>query len=146
MNIVAEMITRCNVFFIKWTNGRLGSQLGKYSILLLHTVGRKTGRPHVVPLAYCRDGKNYLLTASNWGREKPPDWYLNLMQHPRTAVQVEIDTIVVETRLASEEEYPRLWDLVADQISFYPRYQKKMSRRIPILVLTPVEISTPDKK
>jgi deazaflavin-dependent oxidoreductase (nitroreductase family) len=137
IDFVAEIITRCNAFFIKRTKGHLGSQLGKYSILLLQTVGRKTGRIHVVPLAYCRDGKDFLLVASNWGREKPPDWYLNLIQHSRAVVQIEADSMVVDTRSASEEEYPRLWDLVARQISFYPRYQKKMSRRIPILILTP---------
>jgi deazaflavin-dependent oxidoreductase (nitroreductase family) len=138
MDFVAEMITRFNIFFVQWTRGRLGCRLGRYSVLLLHTVGRKTGRAHVVPLAYCRDGKDYLLVASNWGREKLPDWFLNLLPHPHTTVQIETTTIKVDARIAGEEEYPHLWELVARQISFYPRYQKKMTRSIPIVVLTPV--------
>lgn len=137
MNIFQEWITRCNIFLIKWTNGRLGSRLGNIPVLLLHTAGRKTGKTHLTPLAYCRDGDAYLLVASNWGSEKEPDWYLNLRHNPRALIQVGSANINVDARTSLDVDYERLWNLVGSRVSLYGRYQRNLSRRIPVVVLTP---------
>ena len=74
MSIVTKVFARANAFLLQVTNGRLGSRMGKQSVLLLHTVGRKSGKSYTTPLSYYRDGENYLIAASNWGQEDPPDW------------------------------------------------------------------------
>jgi deazaflavin-dependent oxidoreductase (nitroreductase family) len=57
--------------------------------LLLTTLGRKTGKQRVTPVMYIRDGENYVVTASNAGREKQPTWFVNLQANPQTAIEVD---------------------------------------------------------
>lgn len=106
-------------------------------MLLLHTIGRRSGKRRTASLAYYHNGNNYLVVASNWGKENHPGWFYNLMQQPRTTIQVKSNTIAVEARQAQGEDYQRLWLLVTRQNSQYVVYQKGMKRRIPILILTP---------
>ncbi|MFZ0533119.1 MAG: nitroreductase family deazaflavin-dependent oxidoreductase [Anaerolineales bacterium] len=137
MNNWIKIFTATNGFVFRVTNGRLGSKLGRQSILLLHTRGRKSGKSYTTSLSYYRDGKNYVLVGTNWGNENHPDWYLNLLQNPRTTIQVGATIIPVEARQAQEDEYVRLWELVTHQNKQYLQYQKGMMRRIPIVILTP---------
>jgi deazaflavin-dependent oxidoreductase (nitroreductase family) len=111
--------------------------MGKQSVLLLHTVGRKSGNAYTTPLSYYRDGKNYLVVASNWGKDEPPDWFRNLMHKPHTTIQVEGTTLQVAARSAEGADYRRLWELITRKNSQYLAYQKAVTRRIPIVILTP---------
>ncbi len=72
-----KWFTSFNAFLIRITGGRIGSQLGKQSILVLHTTGRRSGEPRTTPIAYFQHQGRYLLVASNWGRDKHADWLLN---------------------------------------------------------------------
>ena len=138
MNILTKFFVRANAFLFRITNGRLGDRMGKQSVLLLHTVGRKSGKSYTTPLSYYRDEENFLIVASNWGMEEPPDWFRNLMLHSRTTIQVKDTTFQVEARQAEGEEYQRLWKDVTRQNSQYLEYQKTLTRRIAIVILTPV--------
>jgi deazaflavin-dependent oxidoreductase (nitroreductase family) len=138
MSNMTKVFVKVNAFLYRVTNGRLGSRMGKQSVLLLHTLGRKSGKAYITPLSYYRDGENYLVVASNWGKEVPPDWFRNLEQHARTTIQVKGATLQVEAHLAEGEEYQRLWELVTRKNEQYVEYQKMMKRRIPIVILMPV--------
>src|SRR6266487_6626226 len=74
---------RINAFLIRITNGQIGSRLGTQTILLLETIGRKSGQPRVIPIAYFFHEGKYLIVESNWGKDKHADWYLNLKKNPR---------------------------------------------------------------
>jgi deazaflavin-dependent oxidoreductase (nitroreductase family) len=137
MNLLSRALVRTNAAVFRVTGGRLGSQLGKQSVLLLHTVGRKSGKAYTTPLSYYRDGDRYLIVASNWGQEEHPNWFRNLMQSPRAAIQTKSGTLQVEARQAEGEEYQRLWNVVTRQNSQYLRYQQAVTRQIPIVILTP---------
>jgi deazaflavin-dependent oxidoreductase (nitroreductase family) len=137
MSSWVKIFTSINAFLYQKTNGHLGNQLGKQSILLLHTTGRKSGQTFTTPLSYYRDGRRYLVVASNWGKADQPNWYKNLRQQPRAAIQVGSATIRVEAQPAEGTEYNRLWDLVTRQNEQYPKYQKDLERQIPIVILTP---------
>jgi deazaflavin-dependent oxidoreductase (nitroreductase family) len=139
MNILTKTLVSVNALVYRLSQGRLGSHLGKQSVLLLHTVGRKTAKPFVTPLSYYRDGADYLVVASNWGETEQPDWYRNLMQKPVTSIQVQAQTIQVKARQTSGKEYDRLWRLVTKQNGQYITYQRGVQRRIPVIVLTPVK-------
>ncbi len=138
MNTMTRLFVAANASIYQATGGRLGSQLGPQSVLLLHTVGRKSGKSFTTPLSFFRDGESYLVVASNWGQEAHPNWFLNLMQQGSTTIQVKDQTIPVQARQANGEEYPRLWQLVTSRNSQYLEYQKGLTRRIPIAILTPV--------
>jgi F420H(2)-dependent quinone reductase len=137
MNIFTRTLVRTNAALFRFTGGRLGGQLGAQSILLLHTVGRKTGKAYATPLSYYRDGGRYVVVASNWGQDVHPSWYRNLMASPRATIQTKSGALSVEARQAEGEEYTRLWNLVTRQNPQYLRYQQGIQRQIPIVILTP---------
>jgi F420H(2)-dependent quinone reductase len=139
MSTLSNIFTRLNVFVYQVSHGHLGSQLGRQSILLLHTVGRRSGKKRITSLSYYRDGNNYLLVGSNWGKETHPAWFYNLMGQPHATIQVRQNTITVLARQAQGEEYQRLWQQVTNQNQQYVEYQSKIKRRLPIVILTPID-------
>ena len=127
-----------NFFLIRVSGGRIGSKLGTQTILILHTVGRKSGQARAIPIAYFDFEDKYLIVASNWGKDRQPDWYLNLKKQPRTTIDVKGKSIAVHMREARGEEYNRLWKFATQEHPPYLTYQKMTTRRIPIVVLEPV--------
>jgi deazaflavin-dependent oxidoreductase (nitroreductase family) len=127
-----------NAFLIRISHGRIGSRLGAQTILLLETIGRKSGQPRVVPIAYFFHEEIYLIVASNWGKDRNADWYLNLQKNPRATLQVNGKTIPVESHDAQGDEYVRLWKFATGKHPPYLHYQEMTKRHIPIVVFTPV--------
>jgi deazaflavin-dependent oxidoreductase (nitroreductase family) len=136
-NMWIKVLMVLNVFFYRLTNGRLGSTMNGQSVLLLHTTGRKSGKTYITPTNYFRDGANYILVASNWGKDKQPAWYWNLMHQKTAAIQVKDQSLQVSAREAVGDEYRRLWQYVTSKNEYYVRYQKQTIRQIPVVVLTP---------
>ena len=128
-----------NAFLIRISNGRIGGRLGTQTILLLETIGRKTGQPRVIPIAYFFHEGVYLIVASNWGKDQDADWYLNLLKTPRAKLTVNGKTIPVEAHAAQGEEYARLWKFATERHPPYLNYQKMTSRHIPIVVFEVIE-------
>ena len=128
-----------NIFAIQASRGRLGSRLGTQTILLLHTVGRKTGRQHVTPIAYFQVDGYYFLVGSNWGKDQNAAWYHNLLAQPRTTIEVRGKKISVQAHLAEGSEYDRLWKYAVEHHPPYLHYKEMTSRHIPIVVLRPID-------
>jgi deazaflavin-dependent oxidoreductase (nitroreductase family) len=139
MASLSKLFTRFNTFLLRASGGRLGGRLGSQSILILTTTGRRTGQPRATPLSYYRDGTCYLVVASNWGRDVPPDWLLNLHKQPRGAIQVKGRRLPVEGRPAEGDEQERLWKLVTEHNGQFLIYQQQTARKIPVVVLTPLD-------
>ncbi|WP_067823220.1 nitroreductase family deazaflavin-dependent oxidoreductase [Nocardia inohanensis] len=108
--------------------------------LLLRTVGRKTGKLRTNALTYARDGKDYLVTASNGGSARSPGWLANVKADGQVEIQVGTKRIPVTATATypDDPEYVRRWDLV-DKVNQgrYAEYQKKTSRKIAVVVLSP---------
>ena len=138
-DLLIKWFMTLNTFLIRVSNGRIGSKLGSQKILLLHTVGRKSGNLYVTPVAYFYHEGKYLIVASNWGRDKQADWFLNLMEHPRTEIEVQGKTIPVEAHQADGEEYVRLWEFATQKHPPYLEYQSMTARKIPIVVFQPLD-------
>jgi len=136
-----RLFTGFNAFIIRLTRGKIGSQLGTQSILILQTTGRKTGQPRQTPIAYFFREGQYLIVGSNWGRDHHADWYLNLQKQPQAEIQVNGQTVRVEAHSAEGEEYARLWEYVTKRHPPYLDYQKMTTRRIPIVVFQPISNS-----
>jgi deazaflavin-dependent oxidoreductase (nitroreductase family) len=127
-----------NTFLIHISGGKLGSKLGSQTILVLHMVGRKSGKARSVPVAYFDYKDKYLLVASNWGRDKQADWFVNLKKESHATIDVKGKTVRVKAREAQGDEYTSLWKFAAEKHPPYLDYQKMTTRRIPIMVLEPV--------
>jgi F420H(2)-dependent quinone reductase len=139
MNLWIRLLMVTNVFLFRLTGGRLGSRMAGQNVLLLHTAGRKSGKAYITPTNYYRDGEDYLVVASNWGKDRHPAWFYNLMHQETATIQVKDKLILVRPRQASAAEYDQLWALVSSQNAYYVRYQAQTGRKIPVVILTPVE-------
>ena len=106
-------------------------------VLLLTTVGRKSGKERVTPLVYQKEGDAYLVVASKGGSDAPPDWYLNLQAEPGVRVQVWGEKMPAQARTATAEEKPALWRKMTAVWPDYDNYQTKTDREIPVVVLEP---------
>ena len=110
-------------------------------VLILTTVGRKTGKKRVNPVVYIRDGTNYVVVAANNGADEHPAWFLNLKGNPRITMEVDDKELPVIARQASADEQARLWPRLVERGPFFEGYKKKSKRDIPIVVLEPVYAS-----
>ncbi|MDR8413228.1 nitroreductase family deazaflavin-dependent oxidoreductase [Nonomuraea sp. 3-1Str] len=105
--------------------------------LLITTIGRRSGLPRRTALIYGRDAGRYLLVASNGGADVHPLWFHNVLAEPRVTVQVGAEVFDAVARPAAEDERDRLWETMTGLWPQYTAYQRKTSRRIPIVVVQP---------
>ena len=117
------------------TGGERGYHWRGTTILLLDTVGRRTGAPHTAPLIYRPDGDRFVIVASKGGRPEHPAGFLNLEARPETQIQVLDEQIPVRMAEAEGAERERLWRHMTEVWPDYDAYQRKTDRRIPIGVL-----------
>lgn len=126
------------------SGGRLGlsrPQPGKYGMLRLHTVGRRTGEPRVAIVAYYEDGPDLVTMAMNGWAEAHPAWWLNLQAHPDASVDLPGGTRRVRAREAHGVERERLWagfDAYSEGPSM-AEYARLRARRTPVVVLEPAD-------
>ncbi|WP_041832525.1 nitroreductase/quinone reductase family protein [Actinoplanes sp. N902-109] len=82
---------------------------GRCGFLRLHTVGRRTGRPHAVVLCYIEDGDRLCTLAMNGWAPADPAWWLNVQAHPATTVDLADGSHAVTAHRAVGAERDRLW-------------------------------------
>jgi deazaflavin-dependent oxidoreductase (nitroreductase family) len=121
------------------TGGKLFGRMGKSPIMLLNTVGRKTGRKRTSPLLYVMDGEDFVIIASKGGAPAHPAWYLNLKANPDATVEVGDREVRVRPEEVDSEEKVRLWQKMIEMYPTYDDFQTKTKREIPLLVLRPVK-------
>jgi deazaflavin-dependent oxidoreductase (nitroreductase family) len=112
-----------------------GGQLAGAPVLLLNTVGAKSGRARTTPLGYIRDEERYVVAASKAGAPTNPDWYYNLVASPAATVEIGTGTFDVCSRVAEGEERRRLFGQLAAQWPMQAGYQQKTLRQIPVVIL-----------
>jgi F420H(2)-dependent quinone reductase len=137
---VLPQVLRVHDVVYQKTNGWIGHRTLGVPSLLLHTVGAKTGLARTNSLSYARDGGNYLVVASKGGDPKAPGWYHNLKADPNVEINVGPKRFGVTAKpvLPDDPDYARLWQIVnKNNGNRYEAYQKKTSRPIPVVVLTP---------
>ncbi len=87
----AQLFLPIHRWLYQHTGGVLGHRLGSQRTLLLTTTGRRSGQPRTLPLQYFRSPEGHLfVVASNWGNDRPPAWYLNLLAAPRVQVRAAV--------------------------------------------------------
>lgn len=117
------------------TDGEEGHDWLNTQVLLLTTKGRRTGKPHTLPLIYGLTGDDYLVVASKGGSHRAPAWYLNLEADPEVGVQVKGDRFKARARDATPEEKPEMWKTMTAEWPAYDDYQNRTERNIPVVVL-----------
>jgi len=134
-----KLILKVMVFLYNVSGGRIGGKMGKVSVLLLTTTGRKTGKQRTLPMVYIMDSSAYVITASAGGAEKHPGWFFNIRSNPQATIQVKDKHIKVTAEIAGPEKKPELWARLVEVAPNFAGYQKRTSREIPMVILHPVE-------
>jgi deazaflavin-dependent oxidoreductase (nitroreductase family) len=117
-------------------HGVVGGPFEGAPLLLLHTVGRKSGAERVNPVAYQKVGDAWAVFASKAGAPTHPDWYHNLVSHGDATVEVGTETIPVRAREAAGEERDRIWEKQKTVMPGFAEYEEKTGGRvIPVVVL-----------
>lgn len=116
-------------------DGVLTTAFAGAPILLLNHRGAKSGTAYTSPLAYSRDGDDYVIIASMGGAPRNPQWFGNLVAHPDVTIEVGAETIEVRARVTTGEERARLFRAQADEIANFDDYQARTDREIPVVVL-----------
>jgi len=125
-----------NIDEFRRNHGKVGGYFQGAPLLLLNTIGRRTGRIHVCPVMYLKDGERFLVFASKGGADTNPDWYFNLKAHPDFQIEVGDGRIDVHAEEVTGSERDVHYDR---QATLYPRfgeYQLKTKRIIPVIALT----------
>lgn len=105
------------------------------SLLLLTTTGAKTGEERTSPLVYSQDGDRFVIVASKGGAPTHPAWYHNLRAHPEVTVELGPDTFRARAAVADDADRRRLYDQHVARMPAFADYEKKTTRKIPVVVL-----------
>ena len=116
--------------------GKVGGGFEGAPLVLLHTVGARSGQPRVNPLMYLPDGDRWIVFASKAGAPTSPDWYHNLVAHTEVNIEVGTDTIPVTATFAQGDERDQLYRRQAGLYPQFAEYERSTTRRIPVVILT----------
>jgi len=119
--------------------GQVGGQFAGAPLLLLHTVGARSGEPRVNPMMYRKVDGGYAVFASKGGAPTNPDWYHNLLAHPQVRAEIGTGTVELVARVAGGEERDRIWTAQKADYPGFAEYERRTSRQIPVVVLEPVK-------
>jgi deazaflavin-dependent oxidoreductase (nitroreductase family) len=119
------------------TNGRLGGEMRGFKVLILNTIGRKSGKVHSNTVGYFMREDGYLIVGSNGGLSTHPAWFHNLKANPKFTIQVKEKVMEVHARILSGEERASLWQWVIETAPAFADYEKQTTREIPLVLLQP---------
>jgi len=114
-------------------------------LLLLSTVGAKSGLQRTNPVAYLRDGDRVVIFGSKGGAPSHPDWFHNLTANPRVTVELGTEKFEALARVTTGEARERLWTEQKSRNPGFAAYEQGTSREIPVVVLTPVTSDRPSE-
>lgn len=118
--------------------GKVGGPFEGKDLLLLTTTGAKSGLPRTNPAAYIRDGDRLVIIASKAGAPENPDWYHNLLAHPKVSLEIGTETVeATATAITEGPERDRLYAAMVAVMPGFADYETKTSRVIPVVSLQP---------
>ena len=120
------------------SGGTDGTELKGKAVILLTTVGAKTGKIRKTPLMRVENNGEYAVVASLGGAPKHPVWYWNIKKNPRVELQDGTVTKDYEAHEVVGDDKAAWWERAVEAWPDYAEYQKKTDRQIPVFVLTPV--------
>jgi deazaflavin-dependent oxidoreductase (nitroreductase family) len=115
--------------------GRVGGRYEGRPLLLLHTIGARSGAERVNPLMYLADGDRLVVFASKGGAPSDPDWYRNIVVNPEASVEIGTERFAVRARVAAGEERDALYAEQSRRYPFFAEYQRGVERTIPVVIL-----------
>jgi deazaflavin-dependent oxidoreductase (nitroreductase family) len=115
--------------------GKVGGPFEGAPVLLLHTVGARTGQGRVNPMMYQQVDGGYAVFASKGGAPSNPDWYHNLLADPKVTAEIGTSTVELIARVAEGGERERIWTAQKTAYPGFADYERKTTRQIPVIIL-----------
>ena len=139
---LAKYLHRMDAVVLQWSQGKksLTAMLAGLPVVVLSTIGARSGKPRIIPVAGIPDGEKIILVPSSFGRKKYPSWYYNLRAFPK--IELSLNGIKQDyvARIANPEERHKYWQLA---LHYYPGYQfyeeRADGRKIPLFILEPIQ-------
>ena len=127
-----------NTWVYRISGGRIGGKfLRGAPVLLLTTIGRKSGKPRTAPLLYLRDGEKIVIVGSKGGMSQHPLWYRNVEANPDVDVEIGSERRRMLARRATDEEKAAVWPKLVAMYRDFEDYQARTERNIPVIILSP---------
>lgn len=120
------------------SNGAAGATLEGRPVVILTSLGAKSGLVRKNPVMRIVDGDRYVAVASAGGSPTHPSWYANLVAHPLVRIQdgAEVREFLAHEVTGSEKDY--FWGIAERFWPHFPEYRESaQGRDIPIMVLDP---------
>lgn len=130
--------TRLNIALFRASAGHVGGRICGAPVLLLHHVGRRSGRARTTPLLYLSDDPDVVVVASKGGTDTHPSWFHNLTAMDSTEIELpDHRRLRVRPRVAEPTEREALWPRLVELYSGWADYASYANRAIPVVILTP---------
>jgi deazaflavin-dependent oxidoreductase (nitroreductase family) len=123
------------------TNGKEANDLRGRPIIVLTSLGAKTGKLRKTPLMRVEHEGLYAVVASQGGAPKHPVWYFNLKSNPHVELQDGPTKRDYLARELSGDEKAVWWKRAVEAWPDYAKYQTRTKRQIPVFILEPVEVA-----
>ncbi len=139
--LLSKFVARIDRPILKLTKGHFSPSgfLAGWPVVNLQTTGAKSGQPRITPLIGIPDGEKFILIASNYGQTRNPAWYYNLVANPVAWLTFRGQSRQYQATEATGVERERYWGMAVSAHSGYQDYQSRAGRKIPIMVLSPIE-------
>jgi deazaflavin-dependent oxidoreductase (nitroreductase family) len=112
------------------------------NLLLMTSIGAKSGEPRVTPLGYTRDGERWVVVGSNSGFDHDPAWVANIRSTPIVTIEVGTERFAARATITTGAERERLWASHTAAIPAFGRYEQMTARQIPVVTFERTEVPT----
>lgn len=135
---IIRVMSLANTWIYRLSGGRIGGRwMYGAPILLLTTVGRKSGQKRTAPLLYLEDGPRVVIVGSQGGMAKDPLWVKNVDANPEVEIEIGRVKRLMRGRRGSPVEKSHYWPALCKMYPDYADYQARTTREIPIIILDP---------
>lgn len=115
--------------------GKVGGPFEGAPIVLLHTIGAKSGHERISPLVAHVDGDRIYVFASKAGAPTNPDWYRNLTANPAVTVEYGTETFPARAVVLDDAARDEIYAIQASRYPNFREYQEQTTRKIPVVEL-----------
>ena len=137
-NKLREMMWAMHRGLFKASGGRFGGRFGRFPVLSLTTIGRKSGEPRTVLLFTIERPDGWVVVASHAGEDRDPPWRLNLVEQPLATIKVDRKDVTVRARELHGGERDEMYRRFEEIYKGYKAYARRTTRRIPVVLLEPL--------
>ncbi|MFN2427086.1 MAG: nitroreductase family deazaflavin-dependent oxidoreductase [Candidatus Binatia bacterium] len=135
---VMRVMSAANTWIYRLSGGRVGARwMYGAPVMLLTTIGRKSGQQRTTPLLYIEDGRRVITVGSQGGMSKDPQWVKNLEANGNVEIEIGTKKRAMTARRGTAEEKTRYWPALCKMYPDYADYQARTLRDIPVVMLDP---------